>query len=120
MKKDICLKTQKGVMTFSHFVDFGDNQIWKEAFENVKRNDFNVDLIKFVIKPSLIMQGFMIAEQYPLSQTSIGTRCINQPFETIAKDKGWCFSAFLLWDTSIFSSQGQLSSNKMTVLVEIE
>ena len=34
------------------------------------------------------MQGFMIAEQYPLSQTSIGNRCINQPFETIAKDKG--------------------------------
>ena len=55
MKKDICLKT--------HFVDFGDNQIWKEAFEDVKRNDFNVDLTKFVIKPSLIMQGFTIAEQ---------------------------------------------------------
>lgn len=50
-------------MTFSHFFDFGDNQIWKEAFEDVKHNDFNVDLIKFVIKPSLIMQVFTIAEQ---------------------------------------------------------
>ena len=37
-----------GAMVFSHFLEYQDKQIWKEALEDVKLNDFNVDLTKLV------------------------------------------------------------------------
>lgn len=52
-----------GVAKCSYFLEFRDNQIWKEAFKDVKLNDFNVDLKKLVEKPNFIKQGFLVAEQ---------------------------------------------------------
>ena len=74
-------------MLFSHFGESQDNQIWKEAFKDVKLNDSNVNLTKVAQNPSLILQDFTGTEQQPLAPTLIGNQCTDQPFETIAKDK---------------------------------
>lgn len=50
-------------MVFSHFLESQDKQIWKEAFEDVKLNDFNVDLTKVVENPNLIKQDFLVTEK---------------------------------------------------------
>ena len=50
-------------MLFSHFGESQDNQIWKEAFKDVKLNDSNVNLTKVAQNPSLILQDFTGTEQ---------------------------------------------------------
>ena len=52
-----------GATVFSHFLESQDKQIWKEAFEDVKLNDFNVDLTKLVENPNLIKQDFLVTEK---------------------------------------------------------
>ena len=50
-------------MVFSHFLESQDKQIWKEALEDVKLNDFNVDLTKLVENLNLIDQDFLVTEK---------------------------------------------------------
>ena len=65
-------------------------------------------------------QEFTDVEQYPLAPTLTRNRCGNQPLDFIAINRGSYLVNLTLCYSSMFSSQGQVSSKITTDLVEVE
>ena len=62
----------------------------------------------------------MVEAQYPQAPTSTAKKCTDQLFVFIVGQSGSYFSNLVAFHDSIFSSQGQVSSTIITILVVSE
>ena len=95
-------------------------QIWKEAFNEARLRDFKMGETNLPGNPRQRRQDFRDVEQYPLAPNSTAKKLTDQPLYLIDVVKGSYLKNFFWCHSSIFSSQGQVNSKMMTVLMEVE
>ena len=81
---------------------------------------FAVEKASLLQKPNLFRQVVTDLEQYPRAPTSIAKRSTHQPFDLIALTRQKYFVSLVECQVSMFSSQGQVSSSRMTRFSEFE
>ena len=75
-----------------------------------------VFLIRVLLKPSFLKQHKTDLEQYPLPPTSTSKRSTHQPLDSMIVFKAKYLLILVLCQDSIFSSQGHVSSMRITYL----
>ena len=75
-----------------------------------------VFLIRVLLKPSFLKQYKTDLEQYPLAPTSTAKSSTHQPLASIIVFKANYLLIIVLYQDSIFSSQGHVSSMRITFL----
>ena len=75
-----------------------------------------VFLIRVLLKPSFLKQHKTDLEQYPLAPTSTAKSSTHQPLDSIIVFKANYLLIIVLYQDSIFSSQGHVSSMRITFL----
>ena len=75
-----------------------------------------VFLIRALLKPSFLKQHKGDLEQYPLAPTSNAKTSIHQPLDSMIVFKAKYLLILVLCQDSIFSSQGHVSSMRITFL----
>ena len=79
-----------------------------------------VFLIRVLLKPSFLKQHKTDLEQYPLAPTSTAKSSTHQPLDSIIVFKAKYLLILVLYKDSIFSSQGHVSSMRITFLKLLE
>ena len=90
----------------------------------IQKEHFIEDLIKFLIvllislllKPSFLKQHKTDLEQYPLAPTSTAKSSTHQPLDSLIAFKAKYLLILVSCQDSIFSSQGHVSSMRITFL----
>ena len=75
-----------------------------------------VFLIRVLLKPSFLKQHKTDLEQYPLAPTSTAKSSTDQPLDSMIVFKAKYLLILVLCQDSIFSSQGHVSSMRITFL----
>ena len=75
-----------------------------------------VFLIRVLLKPSFLKQHKTDLEQYPLAPTSTAKSSTHQPLDSMIAFKAKYLLILVLCQDSIFSSQGHVSSMRITFL----
>ena len=75
-----------------------------------------VFLIRVLLKPSFLKQHKTDLEQYPLGPTSTAKSSTHQPLDSMIVFKAKYLLILVLCQDSIFSSQGHVSSMRITFL----
>ena len=73
-------------------------------------------LIRVLLKPSFLKQHKTDLEQYPLAPTSTAKSSTDQPLDSMIVFKAKYLLILVLCQDSIFSSQGHVSSMRITFL----
>ena len=92
------------------------SQIQKEHSIEDLLNFLIVFLISLLLKPSLLKQHKTDLEQYPVAPTSTVKSSTHQPLDSIIVFKGKYLLILVPCHDSIFSSQGHVSSMRITFL----
>ena len=79
-----------------------------------------VFLIRALLKPSFLKQHKTDLEQYPLAPTSTAKSSTHQPLDSIIVFKAKYLLILVLYKDAIFSSQGHVSSMRITFLKLLE
>ena len=79
-------------------------------------NSLIVFLIRVLLKPSFLKQHKTDLEQYPLAPTSTAKSSTHQPLDSIIVFQANYLLILVLYQDSIFSSQGHVSSMRITFL----
>ena len=79
-------------------------------------NSLIVFLIRVLLKPSFLKQHKTDLEQYPLAPTSTAKSSTHQPLDSIIVFQANYLLILVLYQDSIFSSQGHVSSMRITLL----
>ena len=79
-----------------------------------------VFLIQVLLKPSFLKQHKTDLEQYPLAPTSTTKSSTNQPLDSMTVFKAKYLLILVLCQDCIFSSQGHVSSIRITFLKLLE
>ena len=97
-----------------HTFEFLANHIQNDVFILISPNVFAEVNASLLQNPNLFRQVVTDLEQYPLAPTSIAKRSQYQPLEEITLASPEYFDNFVECQDSIYSSQGQVSSIRMT------
>ena len=96
------------------------SQIQKEHSIEDLLNFLIVFLIRVLLKPSFLKQHKTNLEHYPLAPTSTGKSSTHQPLDSIIVFKAKYLLILVMCQDSIFSSQGHVSSIRITFLKLLE
>ena len=96
------------------------SQIQKEHSIEDLLNFLIVFLIRVLLKPSFLKQNKTDLEQYPLAPTSTAKSSTHQPLDSMTVFKAKYLLILLLCQDCIFSSQGHVSSIRITFLKLLE
>ena len=92
------------------------NQIQNKHSTEDLLNFLIVFLIRVLLKPSFLKQHKTDLEQYPLAPTSTAKHSTHQPLDSMIVFKAKYLLILVLCQDSIFSSQGHVSSMRITFL----
>ena len=95
---------------------FLDSQIQNEHFIQDLLHFLIVFLVRVLLKPSFLKQHKTDLEQYPLAPTSTAKSSTHQPLDSMVVFKAKYLLILALCQDSIFSSQGHVSSMRITFL----
>ena len=96
------------------------SQIQKEHSIEDLLNFLIVFLIQVLLKPSFLKQQKTDLEQYPLAPTSTAKSSTHQPLDSMTVFKAKYLLILALCQDCIFSSQGHVSSIRITFLKLLE
>ena len=99
-----------------HSLLFLASQIQKEHSIEDLLNFLIVFLISLLLKPSFLKQHKTDLEQYPLAPTSTAKSSTHQPLDSMIVFKAEYLLILVPCQDSIFSSQGHVSSMRITFL----